>query len=156
MTSISSLLDNLNNHFEVSYTEGSISIASKVLTGGPSIKAGQYLRIMDSALNDGVYKVASVLDGAITLSSSSPLQDESFSGFAVALAVPPDVVSALTEINEIEKAQGKGVQSESIPNYSVTFDKTSPYATLKPLLSQYRKPYRGRYYFINKATKEGS
>lgn len=104
------LCDKLNNYFEreihtdtFTVENGSISL--------PFLLDGQYFRIVDSVLNDGVYKYP-----------CSELTDESFRGEVWAMGVPPALIALLAEINEWQTKYGETVQSpyssESFAGYS--------------------------------------
>lgn len=75
------------------------------------IKAGQYFRVVGSALNDGVYKN----DGC------GVLTDEEFDGAVWAMSVPPAVVALADRIKEYkdsDAAKPTPFVSESFGGYS--------------------------------------
>ena len=75
------------------------------------LKAGQYFRVVGSALNDGVYKN----DGC------GVLTDEEFDGSIWAMSVPPAVVALADGINEYmdsDAAKPTPFVSESFGGYS--------------------------------------
>ena len=139
-----SVMNSINNFFEVSFEEGQYSIENDaVLVTGQYYK-GQFVRIVDSIFNDGVYKVIKVSEGKIKLDKE--LTDETFKGYIVGLAVPKNFIDIVEKINEYDKSN-KGVASESIPNYSITYDTTYKSGIEKYAkdLRRYRKPYTGKY-----------
>lgn len=82
--------------------------------GGLNIKNGQYFRIIDSALNDGIYKYPTY-----------NLKDEEFNGAVWILGIPPAVISICAEIEAWENKYGgtdsallSPYQSESFGGYS--------------------------------------
>lgn len=82
--------------------------------GGLTIKDGQYFRIINSALNDGIYQYP-----------TSDLKDEEFDGAVWVLGIPPAVISICDEIEAWEDKYGgtdsallSPFQSESFGGYS--------------------------------------
>jgi len=144
-------LQAINNYFERTSEYGDYAISeNSVSTVRGDYKVGQYVRIMDSLLNDGVYKIATVGTGTITLTET--LVDEEFSGYIVGLAIPPELITLSAKVEGFSNA---GVSSESIPNYSVSYNVvdglTVDGATAyKRELAPYRKPFVSRYYFLNR------
>jgi hypothetical protein len=98
---------------------------------------------MDSLLNDGVYKIASVEAGEITLDAT--LTDEEFCGYIVGLAIPNEFV---TLAEKVEAFTNRGIASESIPNYSVSFNAKSGVEAYRSDLQAYMKPFQSRYSFL--------
>lgn len=104
----------LKNYF-LRDREADIHIGDYVISGGtialPFLTAGQYFRIVGSAMNDGVYQYP-VTD----------LADETFSGAVWAMAVPPSVIALAAEIEawneENVKALNSPYQSESFGGYN--------------------------------------
>lgn len=98
------------------YGEFTIENGALVLSGGISLKTGQYFRIVGSALNDGVYQYG-----------QDVLIDEAFTGSIWAMAVPPSVVALSDEIDKWVAQYGDVVnspyQSESFGGY--TYSKAS-------------------------------
>jgi hypothetical protein len=132
-----------NNFFECSSEYGRYTISENAIAVRGDYKAGQYVRIMDSLLNDGVYKIASVEAGKITLDAT--LTDEEFCGYIVGLAIPNDFI-ALAE--KVEAFTNRGIASESIPNYSVSFNAKNGVEAYRSDLQAYMKPFQSRYSFL--------
>lgn len=78
----------------------------------PFLRDGQYFRIIGSVFNDGVWQYPAVLT------------DETFEGAVWAMAVPPDIVSLLDDINrwseKYREAAESPYQSESFGGYTYT------------------------------------
>lgn len=113
-----------NNYFERTSEYGDYTVLNNSIATCRGIYyTGQYVRIIGSLFNDGVYKITALSNGTITLDGT--LQDEAFNGYIVGLAVPNDFIalSAKVEANGID-----------------------PY---KKELSLYRKPYISKMYFLN-------
>ena len=101
----------------------------------PFLAQGQYFRIIGSVFNDGVWQYPAVLT------------DETFDGAVWAMAVPPDVISLLSDINAWEEKYRDAAESpfvsESFGGY--TYQKSNSVedntwqAVFKSRLSQWRK-----------------
>lgn len=138
-----------NNYFVSDYLAGDFTIATNVISGANSgYKVGQYIRILDSFFNDGVYKIKTIVSAG-TYELEGTLTDEEYSGFVCGLKVPPDFVSLSEEIDAYNAKSGDGVSSESIPNYSVSYSGKKYQEQFADEISRYRKAYLGIYYFIN-------
>lgn len=112
-------LKNWFNKGQLKYI-GSFTISNNVITfagGEMTIQNGQYFRIVGSTFNDGVYKYG----------EENTYIDESFRGSVWLMAVPPDFLALLAEIEAWQTKNG-GVdsemmspfQSESFGGYSYT------------------------------------
>ena len=100
-------------HDEFIITDGSIQPP-------PDLQDGQYFRIVGSVFNDGVHQYG-----------SAELVNETFTGEIWAMAVPPAVMSILSDINawvgKNAEALQSPYQSESFGGYSYT--KSSGYGS---------------------------
>jgi hypothetical protein len=148
---LTELLNQLNNHFEREFQDGTFVISSGSIDGIKlNCPALSYVQIIGSIMNDGVYQVDTFTNGLLGISG---LKDETFTGTIIALSVPKDIINLVNEITDYEANQSKGITSESIPNYSVTFDQIKSNEKFAGKLSGYQKPYRGKFYFKQWATK---
>lgn len=140
----------VHNFFEAFYYEGKIVIDDGTIAV-PSNRfvKGQYVRIMGSLLNDTTVKIAGVVDGV--LSFDTPLQDETFDGVIVGLAIPKAFIDLTERMDAWVKKMGvKTIKSESIPNYSVTFKDSNFLAEFGAELAPFRKmPSQSVYGFLN-------
>ena len=75
------------------------------------VKNGQYIRIIGSALNDGVWKIPQDVGEGPTLS------DEEFEGAVWLLAIPPAVVAVAKDIADWQKLYG-GVDGQNMGPYT--------------------------------------
>lgn len=132
-----------NNFFERSSEYGRYTISENAIAVRGDYKAGQYVRIMDSLLNDGVYKIASVEAGEITLDAT--LTDEEFCGYIVGLAIPNEFITLAAKVAAFTN---RGISSESIPNYSVSFNAKNGVEAYRSDLQAYMKPFQSRYFFL--------
>ena len=96
-------------------TIGKIEIVNGALKEPYGLKANQYFRIVGSMFNDGVYQYP-----------LTTLQDETFNGAVWGMAVPPDLIDLITEMEawKADKANAYALnspyQSESKADYSYT------------------------------------
>ncbi|MBQ1232618.1 MAG: hypothetical protein IIX86_03715 [Clostridia bacterium] len=90
---------------------GKFTISGGKLAPLDFIKDGQYIRIIGSTFNDGVYQYPAI-----------DLTDETFAGAVWALAIPPAVKALADEIKAYNEGDGKpsAYTSESFGNYSYT------------------------------------
>ena len=96
------------------YWDGEFTIEGGVLVGfSDRLIDGQYFRIIDSLLNDGVHQWP-----------MEELQDETFTGTVQSMSIPPDVVALDGEISAWitanETALNSPYTSESFGGYSYT------------------------------------
>lgn len=88
--------------------------AVSYLGGNMDIQPGQYIRIVGSVLNDGVYQYT----------GSMELQDEDFTGAVWSMAVPADLITLAGEIELWKQKNQKAIDSpytsESYGGYSYT------------------------------------
>ena len=120
---LSELCGHLRNWFERDKYIGDFTISNGVIIPlGKSMNLlnGQYIRIVGSILNDGVYQYS-------TESSISGLKDETFHGAVWSLAIPKELVAIDKEIDawqakngDVESASMSPFNSESFGGYSYT------------------------------------
>ena len=99
------------NYFVKDIHFGTFKIESGAIEPLDFLQEGQYFRIVDSVLNDGVYKYP-----------TTELKDESFYGAIWAMSVPPSFIALASNIEEWQKKDGKpsAYTSESFGGYSYT------------------------------------
>lgn len=115
----------LRNWFEREKYVGTFTIANgNIVTDIPFIN-GQYIRILGSLLNDGVYKYGATIEG---------LRDETFTGAVWSLAIPKEIETLANDIKEwttknsgVDSAAMSPFQSESFGGYS--YEKAQTYAS---------------------------
>lgn len=139
------LMNKCNNYFIIDYENGDFVIQNKVIELNGNYKVNQYIRIINSLFNDGIYKIVRIDGKKIELDNGV---DEGFNGYVCGLKVPNDFIKLLDKINEYEKRIKKGISSESIPNYSISYNNEDYSIVFKGELSKYTKPYRGKFEWI--------
>lgn len=120
------LLGYLKNWFRVRDDVDGIHSGTYEVKGGkivlPFIRNGQYFRVCNSVLNDGLYKMSD--DGDLLDGDGKPctLRDETFSGSVWALKIPKSVVDLSAEIATWAEQNGAVLNSpyssESFGGYS--------------------------------------
>lgn len=109
---LTDLCKEINNWFDLERKFGEFTISGGTINID-SLQTGQYFRIVGSVFNDGVHKYP-----------ATDLHDETFDGAVWAMAVPPDIMDLLDEINDwIDKYSDvieSPFQSESFGGYSYT------------------------------------
>lgn len=115
------ICEHLHNFFDtrdggyIDRTAGTFAISDGVLSPlSSSLIVGQYIRIVGSLLNDGIY----LLPDDFTIAE---LKDETFTGAVFGLAIPKDLVTLDTEITAYVAANpASGYVSESFGGWSGT------------------------------------
>ena len=144
---LNEILSYLRNYFEIDKLFGNFIIKDGVLTYADGeeipIKERQYIRVVGSTFNDGIYQYF----------DDTPIDficDESFNGAIWRLAIPQDVISVADEISayrakyeSVDSPSMSPYTSESFGGYSYsknTSDGSSNWrTTFAPTLSRYRK-----------------
>ena len=104
-----------NSHKErLPYWEGEFAIENGVLVGfADRLLDGQYYRIQDSLLNDGVHQWP-----------LEALRDEVFTGTVQCMSIPPAIIELADDISTWAAANAEAInspyQSESFGGYSYT------------------------------------
>ena len=137
------ILKVINNFFYRFYESGYYGIETNSIEVKGRYVKGQYIRIIGSMLNDGVYKVDSVIDNMIMLDAE--LLDEVFKGNICSLAIPKDLIDLEVKVSEFNaKNKPSAITSESFQGYSyskATGNNGTP-ATWQDVFANDLKPYR--------------
>lgn len=142
------VLSYLNNYFAVSRIFGDFRIYDGKITYKDgdtiAIKDGQYIRVMDSTFNDGIYKCYE--DAPIDF-----VQDEEFTGAIWLLAIPKKLLDIVEDISAWEEKNGGAdsaalspFSSESFEGYSYSKNTSDSgaitwHSVFKNKLARYRK-----------------
>ena len=113
------ICEHLHNFFDkrdgeyIDRSAGTFTILNGLISPlSSSLIAGQYIRIVGSLLNDGIY----LLPSDFTIAE---LSDETFTGAVFGLAIPKDLVTLSTEITAYVAANpATGYTSESFGGWS--------------------------------------
>ena len=118
---IESLMKECNNYFYRWKETNTFAIENNSITVLGKYLAGQYVRIVGSIANDGVYQIETYADNKITIIG---LNNEVFEGTIYGLSVPKDFAELKNNIEAYnEKAVISNTSSESFNNYSVSYAK---------------------------------
>lgn len=123
----------LKNWFETSHQDGVFEISDGTLTV-PKCQTGQYIRIVGSVLNDGIYTYP--LTG---------LKDETFKGSVWLLIIPKYIEDLDTKITEFVSENKKGgYSSESFGGYSYSksTNKNGNISGWQDVFNEDLKPYK--------------
>lgn len=115
--SINDFCEEVNNYFEQTRVFGEFEIANgNIDLNRYGIQEGQYIRVVGSVFNDGVYQYP--------IPPENELVDEKFDGAIWVMAVPSSVITQIEEINQWEATNQSTLnspyQSESFGGYSYT------------------------------------
>lgn len=115
--SISDFCEEVNNYFEQTRIFGEFEIANgSIDLNKYDIQEGQYIRVVGSVFNDGVYQYP--------IPPENELVDEKFDGAIWVMAVPSSVITQIEEVNQWEATNQSTLnspyQSESFGGYSYT------------------------------------
>ena len=103
MSMLSEVCAYLRNYFDDGqpHTFGEIEIKNGALFTPCNLKAGQYFRIVGSTFNDGVYQFP----------TTALNNDEIFNGAVWGMAVPPELISLISDIEAWQTKYGQSVNS---------------------------------------------
>lgn len=115
--SINDFCEEVNNYFEQTRIFGKFEITDgNIDLNKYDIQEGQYIRIVGSVFNDGVYQYL--------IPPENELVDEKFDGAIWVMAVPSSVIAQIEEIDQWEAMNQSTLnspyQSESFGGYSYT------------------------------------
>lgn len=139
----------LHNYFYKFKEKGNFKIEFNSITrNGEELKGkyvtGQYVRIIGSMTNDGVYKIICNEDELPGITLEGCLNDEEFTGYICSLSVPKAFIGLCDDIQTYNDENKAGVMvSESFGGYSYTKATVNgQLATWKDAFSANLKPYR--------------
>lgn len=107
---LTEICEYLNNYFWEKKISGKFSISEGSITV-PTLKNGQYFRIVGSTFNDGVH-----------IYPASDLKAEEFNGAIWAMAVPATVIAIASDIKDWQDLYGGADSSAMSPFNSESFD----------------------------------
>ena len=104
---------------------------------------GEYIRILDTRLNDGVYLIKAISDTEITIDATVDLATRTETEITARITkadIPRDLISLIAEIKTYNTSGVVPIVSESQGNRSVTYAKDSSWKSVYTgMLSNYRK-----------------
>lgn len=120
MNTLELLMRECNNFFYKWKETNTFTIDNNTIAVKGNYLVGQYIRITGSILNDGVYKVETATNNAITITG---LTNEVFKGVIYGLAVPKEfaLLADKVETHNSKAPNNASKVSESFNNYSVSY-----------------------------------
>ena len=113
--SINDFCEEVNNYFEQTRIFGEFEIANgNIDLNRYGIQEGQYIRVVGSVFNDGVYQYP--------IPPENELVDEKFDGAIWVMAVPSSVITQIEEVNQWEATNQSTLNS---PYQSESFGVTA-------------------------------
>lgn len=141
MISLFDIMRECNNFFEYETEKLILEITATKLLGEfeNDYILGQYVRIQNSILNDGVYKISAVGANEITLDATLLAENTDRDICISSLKMPKEFLAIATEI--IADGTNQSVKSESVSRYSVDYGEGGKSWTnvYKKALDNYRK-----------------
>ena len=146
---INEIMEQINNYFSRTVESNGSIISGSTISGSfrETYLTGQFIRLQHTILNDGVYKVVSLVGNVLTVEETlideTPVETYLIWG----LAPPKDFLNLVNEINTYETSQTQvGIVSESQGSRSVSFgssngDNSNWESVFKRRLNRYRKVY---------------
>ena len=145
---LNELCTECRNYFLRDYTnpsncihEGTYTIKDGMIQALPFLRAGQYYRIVGSALNDGVHKYGGTWQ---QYDPPAAMLDETFTGCIWEMCIPQDVIKLASDIKQwvLDNAEAinSPYQSETTPVYSYT----KAIANTGRLSTDWRQHFEGR------------
>lgn len=132
---LSEVMNDIRNHFAISRSTGRIhgsesgdfTISDGKISVCNKYVVGQYIAIVGSVLNDGIYRVEAFEDGIITIKESDAndkIWGETFTGTIYSLRVPQDFIQLVDKIKaftESTAGQSSNITSVSFGIQSQSF-----------------------------------
>lgn len=111
------IMEHIDRSFVETIDRGTFTIENERLITDVAYVKGQYIRIVGSFNNDGIYKLTD------TLYTLTGAEDETWTGAVAGLRIPPDFLKLAEEIKEWhERAKGNPnyglLTSENVKNWS--------------------------------------
>lgn len=146
---IDTVLREIKNYFIISQSQGSSFFANGVVVSNPSIfTVKQFVLVVGSALNNGVYQITSIdlATKKLTFGTDEEVDVETVICTVYGLAIPKALIEIIGEIDTYNTANTNNITSESIGDYSVTYatgtsNETSWVSIFRKRLDPYRKMF---------------
>lgn len=140
---IQEVLQYLNNYFVVDTVDSSLIETDGITVLENKFVVGQYILVLYSKLNDGVYKISGITGNKLSIDTDLDLLEESGAFYVCGLAIPRAVLTICGEIDTYNTNHSSMARSESLGDYSVTWgnDDVSWISSFRKRLAPYRKVY---------------
>ena len=134
------ILEEINNFFVITTEKKSLTFTANTIIGdfAETYVVGQYIRILNTILNNDVYKITNVENGVITVDETFEIETVE-NGVIQGLAIPNNLLTLADEM--MEYGHTANIESEKVSRYSVTYgeDGGSWQKVYKYSLDRYRK-----------------
>lgn len=143
---LNEVLQSINNYFVDDYCDMSAITLDSIIVETPSkFIEGQYVLIIGSKMNDGVYLVSNIDGTELTLDASFDFVPETTKDMVVcSLSIPRAILSIVDEIVAYNAKNDGSVKSESLGDYSVSYggnQDASWITVFRRKLTPYKKAY---------------
>lgn len=122
---IAQIMAYCKNHFWRNRERNNFTIVTDGIEGtfSNTYLVGQYVHIVGSYINDGVYKITAVSSSKLTLDATLLAEDTDDLITLYGCAVPADFLTIVSDIETWVSSNGgkDGIASESIDSYSISF-----------------------------------
>lgn len=127
------------NHFVKASQKAELQLSNQLIKGVHTgiAKAGQYILIRNSYLNDELYKIESVSEAEGGVMVADDLQEEQITAIVYFLAIPQGFINVCKKVAELENKHTGNITSEKFGDYSVSYDN----AGTEKLMQNGLKPY---------------
>ena len=138
------ILTYLRNFFVYKQSTSDEIVADGVLVADPDeFLPGQYIRILNSRLNDGVYLITGIMDDLLEVQGGLTAEQTDFM-YIDALVIPPQLLELIADIETyVANGDSGGVKSESLGDYSVAYTGDGSWQSVfKERLSPWRRLFQ--------------
>ena len=141
---IEQVLQAINNYYVDDHCD-----LTQIFLDGVNVKRpdkfveGQYILVLGSKMNDGVYTVLNIGGNKLTLDVAVDLVPELTKNMvACSLSIPKAILNLADEIQAYNAKNDGSVASESLGDYSVTYGEGATWITVfRNKLAPYKKAY---------------
>lgn len=144
---LQNVLQTINNFFVKDFcTLTQIELDGCIVTNPSMFIKNQYVLILNSNINDGVYKITSITGNKLFLDLEYDMEEESTDEMIIcALAIPKAILDITNEIIAYNDKHSDNVASESLGDYSVSYGNSngdvSWLSAFRNKLAPYKKTY---------------
>lgn len=142
---IQEVMQYINNYFvkfHCGLTE--IQVDGLIVDDPSDFVVGQYVLVLESVLNDGVYKITGIEGNKLLFGEDVVFEVEDGEMIVCGLAVPKAFLALVDEIVAYNTKNSGNIKSESLGDYSVTYngdDDVSWISAFRKRLQGYRVAY---------------
>lgn len=141
------VLMSINNFYVRDHCDVLTMLNRKITVEDESLfVVGQYLLILGSLTNDGVYKIKAISGNELELDIEFNLLTQATDEITVcSLAIPKSLLDLVTQIETYDANNDGSIQSESLGDYSVSYGAKESNASWNVVFKQKLAPYKKAY-----------